>query len=236
MMTVRRSSERGYANHGWLDTFHTFSFAHYHDPDHMGFGFLRVLNQDQVAPGQGFGTHGHRDMEIVSYVLDGVLEHRDSMGHGSQMMSGDVQLMSAGTGVTHSEFNASKEEPLHLLQMWIIPREKGTTPRYEQKRFERSELEGRLRLVVAPHGEEGALTIGQDAFLYAGCLDGEQTVEHRLLTDRSAWFHLARGSVRLSGIDLEAGDGVAISDEASLRLDRGSWAEFVLWDLPKKRS
>jgi redox-sensitive bicupin YhaK (pirin superfamily) len=168
MITIRRSEERGHADHGWLDTCHTFSFAGYHDPEHMGFGLLRVLNQDRVEPAMGFGTHGHRDMEIVTYMLEGVLEHKDSMGNGSQMRPGEVQLMSAGRGVTHSEFNASKTEGLHLLQMWVHPRETGTEPRYEQKEFPEEVRRGKLLLVVSPDGADGSLTIGQDARLYAG--------------------------------------------------------------------
>lgn len=233
MITIRRSADRGHADHGWLDSYHTFSFASYRDTDFMGFSVLRVLNQDRVVPGRGFGTHGHENMEIVSYVLDGVLEHRDSMGNGSQMRPGDVQLMSAGTGVTHSEFNGSDEAPLHFLQMWIIPARGGFTPRYEQEHFDESERRGQLRLVVSPDGQAGSLTIGQDVLLYAGLVDGDERVDFRLLSGRSAWLHLARGSLSLNGHALSAGDGAAIQDEPALVLEHGDEAELVLWDLPR---
>ncbi len=232
MITIRRSEDRGHADHGWLDTHHTFSFASYHDPDHMGFSVLRVLNQDVVTSGQGFGTHAHRDMEIVSYVLDGVLEHKDSMGNGSQMHPGEVQLMSAGSGVTHSEFNGSKDEGLHFLQMWIHPAERGTTPRYEQKEYPEAERRGKLRLVVSPDGADGSLTIGQDVRLYAGLLDGDETARLELDPGRSAWLHVARGSLELNGERLGPGDGAAIRAEAALELSGGDGAELVLWDLP----
>jgi quercetin 2,3-dioxygenase len=232
MIHTRRSLERGHANHGWLDTYHTFSFADYHDPDFMGFSVLRVLNQDRVSPMRGFGTHGHRDMEIISYVIDGVLEHKDSMGTGSQIRPGDVQLMSAGTGVMHSEFNASRTEPLHFLQMWVLPARDSTTPRYEQKTFSDRVRRGRLRLVVSPDGRDGSLTIGQDAFLYAGLVDGAERVAHELRDGRVAWLHVARGSVALSGRQLGPGDGAAIRDEKVLDLRDGNQAELILWDLP----
>jgi len=232
MLTIRRSDERGHADHGWLDTYHTFSFADYFDPDHMGFGVLRVLNQDRVAPGHGFPRHGHRDMEIVSYVLEGTLEHKDSMGNGSQMRPGEVQLMSAGTGVLHSEYNASRTEPLHFLQMWILPARNGTTPRYEQRVFPEAERRGRLRLVVAPDGAEGALTIGQDVRLWAGMLDGAERISRGLSPGRSAWLHVARGGLTLNGESLEAGDGAALRDEPRLELTGGRGAELVLWELP----
>ena len=212
MITLRRSQERGHADHGWLDTYHTFSFANYHDPDFMGFSVLRVLNQDRVMPGQGFGTHGHQDMEIVSYVLDGVLEHKDSMGNGSQMRPGEVQLMSAGTGVTHSEFNASQDEKLHFLQMCVIPARRSTEPRYDQKEFAETERRGKIRLVVSPDGAEGSLTIGQDVRLYAGLLDGDESARFELGSDRAAWLHVARGSLTLNGQRLEPGDGAGIAD------------------------
>ena len=231
MITLRRSDERGHANHGWLDARHTFSFAGYIDPRHMGFSELRVLNQDRVLPAQGFGTHGHENMEIVTYVLDGVLEHKDSMGNGSQMRHGEVQLMSAGSGVTHSEFNASQTDELHLLQMWVLPRELGTVPRYEQKEFPQEDLRGKARLVVSPDGRDGSLTIGQDVSLYAGLLHGDETA--RLSTaGRAAWLHVARGSLKLNGLELGPGDGAAIRDEEELVFSDGEQAEFVLWDLP----
>ena len=233
MITPRRSDARGHADHGWLDTWHTFSFASYVDPDFMGFSVLRVLNQDRVQAGRGFGTHAHHDMEIASYVLDGVLEHRDSMGTGSRMRPGDVQLMSAGTGVTHSEFNGSPRDDLHFLQMWIIPARRGTKPRYEQKEYPAAQRRGRLLLVAAPDGRDGALTIGQDARLFAGLLDGAERVTHALAPGRSAWLHVARGTVGLNGERLRAGDGAAIVGERSLELEHGERAELVLWDLPE---
>lgn len=234
MIRVRRSAERGHADHGWLDTFHTFSFADYHDPDHMGFSVLRVLNQDRVAPGHGFPRHGHRDMEIVSLVLDGVLEHQDSLGNGSRMRHGEVQLMSAGRGVQHSEYNGSKEHALHFLQMWILPARQGTTPRYEQKDFPAAERRGRLRLVVSPDGHGGSLTIAQDVRLYTGLLSGAETIQHELASERVAWLHVARGELRLNGERLGPGDGAAILDEPALTLDQGAEAELVLWDLPTR--
>lgn len=233
MIKTRRSDERGHANHGWLDSYHTFSFGNYYDPEFMGFGHLRVINQDRVEPGRGFGTHGHRDMEIVSYVLSGVLEHKDSMGHGSQMRPGEVQIMSAGTGVTHSEFNASNSEPLQFLQMWIQPSSRGTEPRYEQRAFEATERRGRLRLVVAPDGAEGAVRIGQDARMFAGLLDDRERIEHEIGDGRAAWIHLARGRVILNGEQLEAGDGAAIRDETKIVLEGIEDAEVVLWDVPE---
>jgi redox-sensitive bicupin YhaK (pirin superfamily) len=231
MISIRHDQDRGHAEHGWLDTYHTFSFAGYHDPDHMGYGDLRVLNQDRVEAGQGFGEHGHENMEIVSYVLEGLMEHRDSMGNGSQMRPGDVQLMSAGTGVTHSEFNASQEDGLHFLQMWILPAEEGTAPRYEQSTYPEAERRGKLCLVASPDGADGSLTIGQDVRLYAGLVDGSETVRHEVPAGRPAWLHVARGSVSLNGIQLEPGDGAAIRDEKELVLESGDGAEIVLWEL-----
>jgi len=233
MIRIRRSAERGHADHGWLDTYHTFSFADYHDPDFMGFSVLRVLNQDRVAAGQGFPRHGHRDMEIVSYVLEGALEHQDSLGNGSTMRPGEVQLMSAGTGVQHSEFNASRTESLHFLQMWILPAEERTRPRYEQKAFAESERRGRLRLVVSPDGAGGSLTIGQDVRLFAGLLDGAERAQHALAPGRDAWLHVARGKLRLNGEALGPGDGAALQGEQALALEQGEGAEFVLWELPR---
>ena len=232
MITIRRSEDRGHADHGWLHSDHTFSFANYHDPEHMGFGLLRVINQDRVEPGKGFGTHGHQDMEIVSYVLDGVLEHQDSMGNGSQMRPGDVQLMSAGTGVTHSEFNASATEPLHFLQMWVYPSDRGTEPRYQQQAFSEQERRGTLRLVVSPGGEQGSIAIGQDARLYASVLDQGEHARQQLAEDRSAWLHVARGRVRLGDHELGSGDGAAILDESLVVLEGIHRAELVLWELP----
>ncbi len=232
MIQIRRSDERGHADHGWLDTYHTFSFANYYDPEFMQFGLLRVINQDTVAAGRGFGTHGHQDMEIVSYVLDGVLEHKDSMGNGSQMRPGEVQLMSAGRGVTHSEFNASHDQPLHFLQMWVFPRKRGTPPRYEQRAFSEEERRGKLRLVVSPDGSDGSLSIDQDARLYASLVGAGERAAHELPAGRAAWLHVARGKVKLNGEELGAGDGAAILDERRLELVGVEDAELVLWDLP----
>ena len=231
MLLVRRSADRGFADHGWLQTHHTFSFGHYHDPDHMGFGVLRVLNQDRVAPGQGFGTHGHRDMEIVSYVLEGVLEHKDSMGNGSKMRPGEVQLMSAGRGVTHSEFNASGTEPLHFLQMWILPRERGTEPRYEQKEFPDVELRSGFRLVVSPDGASGSLTIAQDARLYASRLPAGEQTKQTIARGRQAWLHVVRGRAQLGEFELGPGDGVAIRDESEWEFAALDETECVLWEM-----
>ena len=234
MIRIRRSDERGHADHGWLDTHHTFSFADYHDPDFMGFSVLRVLNQDRVDGGNGFPRHGHRDMEIVSVVLEGVLEHEDSLGNGSQMRPGEVQLMSAGTGVLHSEYNGSEKDPLHFLQMWIEPARRGTKPRYEQKMFAPAERRGRLRLVVSPDARDGSLTIAQDARLFAGTLDGAEKIRHELAPERVAWLHVARGKLQLNGELLGPGDGAAIVDEKALALERGEGAELVLWELPTR--
>ncbi|MEO0480465.1 MAG: pirin family protein [Planctomycetota bacterium] len=233
MIQVRRSDDRGHANHGWLDSYHTFSFADYMDPRFMGVGHLRVINEDRVEPAKGFPTHGHRDMEILSYVLSGVLEHKDSMGNGSQMRPGDVQLMSAGTGVTHSEFNASQSEGLHFLQMWIGPKERGTEPRYEQKSFSVEDRSGRLRLVVSPDGADGSLTIGQDARLYAGILRSGDVVEQPLGEDRVAWLQVARGSVQLGDETLSAGDGALIADQPVFQVGSPEEAEVVLWEIQK---
>jgi len=232
MITPRRSEERGHADHGWLDTYHTFSFADYHDPDWTHFGVLRVLNQDRVEPGMGFGRHGHRDMEIVSVVLEGALKHVDSLGNGSVMRPGEVQLMSAGKGVQHSEFNESRSEPLHFLQMWVFPREDGTEPRYEQREFTEAERAGRMRLVVSPDGADGSLTIGQDVRMFLGTLGEGQRVRHELPAGRDAWLHVARGRLRLNGTELGPGDGAAIRDEPALDLEGVEPGEVVLWDLP----
>lgn len=232
MITVRKSEDRGHFDHGWLETYHTFSFADYQDPDFMGFSKLRVINQDWIRPGQGFGTHGHRDMEIITYVLEGVLEHKDSMGNGSRILPGEVQFMSAGAGVTHSEFNGSAEETTHLLQMWILPAKQGTKPRYDQKKFPEEERRGRLRLVVSPDGEKGSIVIGQDASLLVGSFDKGESAVHELKPGRSAWLHVALGQVRLNGKDLGPGDGAAVRDEARLSLESVEKADVVLFDLP----
>ena len=231
MMTLRPARERGHANHGWLDSHHTFSFADYHDPAHMGFRVLRVINDDRVAPGQGFGTHGHRDMEIVSYVLEGALEHKDSMGTGSVIRPGDVQRMSAGTGVRHSEFNASKTEPVHFLQIWILPRAAGIKPSYEEKRFTEADKRGKLRVVASPNGREGSVTIHTDAVIYAGLFDGDEKAELAIGSGRHAWVHVARGSVRVNGKALGEGDGASLSEEPSVTIDGGKSAEVIVFDL-----
>lgn len=231
MITRRPSGERGHAQHGWLDSHHTFSFSDYHDPKHMGFRALRVINEDRVAPGKGFGTHPHRDMEIISYVLDGALEHRDSMGTGSVIRPGDVQRMSAGTGVTHSEFNASRTDPVHFLQIWILPEKASLPPSYEQKSFSSEERRNRLRLVASRDGGEGAVTVHQDVALYAAVLDPSASVTHRLAPGRHAWVQVARGAVDVAGQRLAAGDGAAISDEAEITLQAGEPSEVLVFDL-----
>jgi hypothetical protein len=232
MLEIRRSGQRGHANHGWLDSHHTFSFADYHDPDQMGYGPLRVINEDRVQAGRGFGAHGHRDMEIISYVLEGGLAHRDSMGNGSVLRPGDVQRMSAGTGVTHSEFNASDRDPVHFLQIWIEPSVRGVAPGYEEKRFEDSDKRGRLRLIASQDGREGSVSIHQDANLYAALLDGEEAVEFAARPGRRTYVHVARGRVSVNGQELAAGDALKTSGEARMLIDRGQSAEVLLFDLP----
>jgi hypothetical protein len=232
MVTVRKAQERGHANHGWLDTWHTFSFADYHDPREMGFGPLRVINDDTVQPGQGFGTHGHRDMEIITYVLEGALEHKDSMGNGSIIRPGNVQRMSAGTGVRHSEFNPSRDERVHLLQIWIEPKFTGVRPSYEEKQFGPAEKRGQLRLIASPEGREGSVTIHQDAFVYAALLDGKDAVTHRLAPGRRAYVHIARGAVKVNGVELKGGDGAKLAGENELELSGAKQAELLLFDLP----
>jgi redox-sensitive bicupin YhaK (pirin superfamily) len=229
---VRRAGERGHADHGWLDTWHTFSFSDYYDPRFMGFRVLRVINEDTVAPGGGFPTHGHRDMEIISYVLDGALQHRDSLGTGSVIKPGDVQRMSAGTGVRHSEFNASQEEPVHFLQIWIEPAAAGIAPGYEQKTFTEADKRGRLRLVASPDGADGSVTIHQDARVYATRLGPGEDVEYKLASNRHAWVQVTRGALGVDGQRLEHGDGVAISGEPVVRLAGERDAEALLFDLP----
>jgi redox-sensitive bicupin YhaK (pirin superfamily) len=231
MMNIRRADERGHANHGWLDSHHTFSFADYYDAAHMGFHNLRVVNDDRVAPGMGFGKHPHRDMEIISYVLEGSLEHRDSIGTGSVIKPGDVQRMSAGAGVLHSEFNASKTEPVHFLQIWILPRERGGPPGYEQKTFSQEEKAGRLRLVASPDGHDGSVTVHADASLYAGLFAPGQTVEAEVSNGRHIWVHVASGAVRVNGHDLSTGDSAGISNEATLRIEGIHDAEILVFDL-----
>ena len=231
MITLRPAAERGHANHGWLDTWHSFSFADYYDPAHTNFRDLRVINEDWVEPGAGFGTHPHRDMEIVTYVLEGALEHKDSMGTGSVIRPGDVQRMSAGTGVTHSEFNPSESERVHLLQIWILPARRGLIPEYEQKTFPESERRNRLRLVAARDGREGSLTIHQDVDLYASILDRGAQLAKPLAPDRYAWLQVVRGAVHLNGRPMKAGDGAAASGEPGIDLRAETEAEVLLFDL-----
>ena len=231
MLTVRKAQERGHARHGWLESYHTFSFAGYHDPRYMGFRDLRVINEDRVQPEQGFGTHSHRDMEIVSYVLEGELAHRDSLGTGSVIRPGDVQRMSAGTGVSHSEFNHSATEPVHFLQIWILPEREGLSPSYEQKHFAPETRRGKLRLVASRDARDASIRIHQDVDLYATLLGAGEAVTHALAPGRHAWVQVARGSCALNGVPLEAGDGVAVSDEPSLRLTGATEAEVLVFDL-----
>ena len=231
MITVRHGEDRGRAVLDWLDSRHSFSFGHYHDPKHMGFRALRVINDDRVSPGGGFATHPHRDMEIITYVLDGTLEHADSLGNGSEIRAGEVQRMTAGTGVTHSEFNHSQVAPVHLLQIWILPAEKGLAPSYEQRAFTPEEKRGGLTLVAARDGRDGALTVHQDAEIYAALLDAGKSVSHRLAAGRHAWLHLAHGAVVLNGHALAEGDGAAVSDEEVLAISAETDAELLLFDL-----
>ena len=231
MLKVRKSEERGVANLGWLDSKHTFSFGHYHDPAHMGVGPLRVINEDRVHAGRGFDAHGHSDMEIISYVLDGALEHKDSMGNGSVLRYGDVQRMSAGSGVTHSEFNASKTEPVHFLQIWVIPNV-GGAPGYEEKHFDADAKKGRLRIIASNDGRDGSVSLRQDASIYASILNGDDSVEHRLAEGRQAYVQVARGSVSINGQRLDTGDAAHVSGEDLVRLHGASEAEVLLFDLP----
>lgn len=231
MMTIRFAEDRGHADHGWLDSHHTFSFADYHDPRFVGFRSLRVINDDRVAPAQGFGTHAHRDMEIISYVLEGALEHKDSMGTGSVIKPGDVQRMSAGSGVAHSEKNASESEPVHFLQIWIHPTARGIKPSYEQKHFSPDERQGRARVVASPDGREGSVTIHADAVIYASLLNEGQKAELPLGPNRHAWVHVASGRVRVNGKELKEGDGAALSEEAAVRLEGVAHGEVLVFDL-----
>ena len=241
MLQVRKSQERGYADHGWLRSFHSFSFAGYYDPAHMGFGNLRVINEDRVAAGAGFGTHGHKDMEIISYVLSGELAHKDSMGNGEAgganagvIRPGDVQRMSAGTGVMHSEFNHEKDKTTHFLQIWLLPNQRGIAPSYEQKTFTPEEKRGQLRVVASPDGRDGSVTLHADATLYAGLFGAGQSARLELTPGRHAWVHVARGSVRVNGQDLAAGDAVAISNEAAVTVEgrpESDAGEVLVFDL-----
>jgi hypothetical protein len=231
MIEIRKSKDRGYADHGWLRSFHTFSFADYHDPEHMGFGHLRVINEDRIQPGTGFGTHGHRDMEIISYVLEGALAHKDNMGNGSAIVPGDVQRMSAGKGVLHSEFNHAKDGVTHFLQIWIEPNVKGIAPGYEQKHFDAASKRGRLLLVASPDGREGSVKIHQDAYVYAALLDGAERASHGLAPGRRAYVHVARGGVTVNGEPLEAGDALKTTGIPEIVLEKGEGAEVLLFDL-----
>lgn len=233
MITLRPAAERGHANHGWLDSWHSFSFAEYFDPDHVHWGPLRVINEDRVAAGQGFGTHGHRDMEIISYVLEGALGHKDSMGNVESITPGEVQRMSAGTGVTHSEFNYDSNGTTHFLQIWILPDRTGITPGYEQKRFDDSEKRGRLRLVVSPDGADGSVRIHQDARMYAGLFDGAEKADFAVASGRLAYVHLVRGAATINGRALVAGDALLYRDEPEVRIEAGQAAEVLVFDLPE---
>jgi len=232
MTELRPAGERGHADHGWLKSYHSFSFAEYHDPRHMGFGPLRVINEDRVAPGTGFGTHGHRDMEIISYVLEGALAHQDSMGNGSTIVPGDVQRMSAGSGVRHSEYNHDKAGTTHFLQIWIEPSVTGIAPSYEQKHFDAASKRGRLRLIASLDGAEGSVRIHQDARVYAALLDGAERAVHRLAAGRRGYVHVARGSVTVQGKRLGEGDALKIDKVEEITLEQGTQAEVLLFDLP----
>jgi quercetin 2,3-dioxygenase len=232
MLTLRKAEERGHANHGWLDTYHSFSFADYYDPEHMGYGPLRVINDDRVHPGRGFGTHPHRDMEIITYILDGELAHKDSMGNGSVIRRGDVQRMSAGTGVLHSEFNASATTPVHLLQIWIEPERRGIAPGYEQKHYTDAEKRGRLLPIVSGDGADGSVTIHQDARVYAGIVGSGEAARHALAADRKAYVHVATGAAMVNGQRLNAGDAVKLAGERQIDIGGDPEAEVLVFDLP----
>lgn len=232
MITPRKARERGHANHGWLDSWHTFSFADYHDPDEMGFSVLRVINDDRIAPAAGFGTHPHRDMEILTYVLEGGVAHKDSMGNGSIIRPGEVQRMSAGTGVTHSEFNAEQDRTTRLLQIWILPGRRGLPPSYEQKAFPEAEKRGRLRLVADGNGTDGAVTVHQDVRLHVGLFDGDESAAMPLAAGRRAYVHVARGSIEVNSKPVADGDGLKIENEAQLQFAKGEKAEVLVFDLP----
>ena len=231
MITVRKAQERGHANHGWLDSHHTFSFANYYDPKHMGFRALRVINEDRVSPGMGFGTHGHRDMEIITYVLEGAIEHKDSIGTGSVIRPGEVQRMSAGTGIMHSEFNHSKNEPVHFLQIWLLPEKEGLPPSYEQQNFSPAKTPGKLHLVAARDGRENAVTVHQDVDLYAAALKEGDRISYTLKPQRHAWVQVARGAITLNGLALDTSDGAAISNETDVVIEATTDAEILLFDL-----
>ncbi len=232
MIEIRRGAERGHAEHGWLDSWHSFSFADYHDPAHMGFSALRVINEDRIQPGTGFGTHGHRDMEIISYVLEGALGHQDSMGTGSTIVPGDVQRMSAGRGVRHSEQNHDQAGVTHFLQIWIEPNVRGIPPGYEQKHFDAGSKRGRLLLVTSPDGAEGSVTIHQDARIYAGLFEGTERARHALAAGRKAYLHVVRGKLTVNGTPVEAGDALKMTGVSEVVLGNGAGAEVLLFDLP----
>jgi quercetin 2,3-dioxygenase len=231
MIELRKGTQRGHANHGWLDSWHSFSFADYYDPQQMGFGALRVINEDRIEPGAGFGTHGHRDMEIISYVLDGELAHRDSIGNGSVIRPGDVQRMSAGRGVMHSEFNHSQERAAHFLQIWIEPNVFGISPGYEERHFDLASRRGQLRLIASPDGSRGSVRIHQDAYVYAGLFDGAEAAALPIAADRRAYLHVARGAVTANDRPLQAGDALKISEETCIELANGHAAEVLLFEL-----
>jgi len=231
MIRIRPAADRGHFNHGWLDTWHTFAFGDYFDPDHVSFRALRVMNDDTVAPGAGFGMHGHRDMEIITYVLSGALEHRDSLGNGEVLRPGELQRMSAGSGIRHSEFNPSATEPVHLYQIWLLPRQNGLQPGYEQREFPAAARQGRLQLVASPDGADGSLRIEQDARVHLACLEPGQTVNHQLAAGRHAWLQVLRGSVNLAEHALSAGDGAAISDHHDWQITATQPSEIMLFDL-----
>jgi quercetin 2,3-dioxygenase len=233
MQVVRKSSERGYADHGWLKSFHSFSFAGYYDPAHMGVGPLRVINEDRITVGSGFGTHGHKDMEIISYVLDGAVSHKDSMGNGSTIKPGDVQRMSAGTGVTHSEFNGNPSGETHFMQIWIQPAKSGGAPGYEEKHFSDAEKRGKLRLIASQDAREGSVTVAQDISMYAGFFDKQEQQTLEVDPERLTYVQVARGAIEVNGNKLEHGDAILVKDEASISISNGSNAEIIVFDLPQ---
>jgi quercetin 2,3-dioxygenase len=233
MIQLRKSQDRGHADHGWLKSHHSFSFADYHDPDHMGFGNLRVINEDRIAPGTGFGTHAHRDMEIISYVLDGAIAHKDSMDNSSSIVPGEVQRMSAGSGIRHSEYNHAADKTTHFLQIWLLPNQQGIAPGYEQKAFSQTDKRGRLKLVASPDGRNGAVTIHADASMYAGLFDGAERAELALDAQRLAYVHVVRGAINVNGQPLSAGDAAKLSGESRLVIDQGHGAEVIVFDLSR---
>lgn len=231
MIAIRPAKERGHAEHGWLNTYHTFSFANYYDPNYLGFRSLRVINEDRVTAGEGFGTHAHRDMEIITYVLEGALEHKDNIGNGSIIQPGEVQRMSAGTGIFHSEFNPSTTNPVHFLQIWIIPNEKSIKPSYEQQKFALEKTSGTLQLIASPTGENRSVTVHQDVKLYAGVLEANDRISYSLAPQRHAWIQVARGAIEVNGVTLNTSDGAAISEENELNIIAQEKAEILLFDL-----